>query len=192
MSVVFAPTLSTLSVPLLPFSHTPFLLHCQSSSLLLSHSSTSRHTLSLSYTPLLILFSPSQTQSPTLSILRTLSLHSLFPYSLFHTLLSFYVVNLLLSYSLTPLSLDTLVSFIRSFAYSMSVVFYYSQHSSLFPYSLFHTLLCLYYSLLLNLNHPHRPFYALSLCNLCSLTPFFTHSFPFTLSIFFSPTLWLL
>jgi len=135
-SVHSTHSLFAFSVHLLPFSHTPLLLRCHSSSLLLSHSSnspsvsfthsytyilsfifsstlllshssTSRHTLSLSYTPLLIFFSPSQSQSPTLSILRTLSVHSLFPYFLFHTLLYINVFTLF-SYSLTPQLLDTL------------------------------------------------------------------------------------
>ena len=148
---------------------------------------------------MLILFSPSQSQSPTLSILHTLSLHSLFTYSPFHTLLCFYVVTLLLSFSLTPLTLHLSLSHtpILIFCHSYSLLLSLSTLSlPLLPFS--HTPLHLrwHYNFLL-LSHSSKSrhtmsisnSYTLSLCTLCSLTPFFMHSFTFTLSLFFSPTL---
>jgi len=135
-SVHSTHSLFAFSVHLLPFSHTPLLLRCHSSSLLLSHSSNSPSvSFTHSYTYIL-----SFVFSSTLS-LSTLSLP-------------------LLPFSHTPLHLRWHYNFLLLSHSSKS------RHTMSISNS-----------------------YTLSLCTLCSLTPFFMHSFTFTLSLFFSPTL---
>jgi len=167
-SVHSTHSLFALTVHLLPFSHTPLLLRCHSSSLLLSHSSNSPSvSFTHSYTYIL-----SFVFSSTLS----LSLHFLFPYSLFHTLLYIYVGTIIFSYSRTPLSLDTLCLF-QTLIHSLFALFV-----PLLPFSCTPLLLrCHSSSLLLSHTPSFRHSFIHSFAHkILSFSISITHSFLFT------------